>query len=62
MVVIVRIHMKSMILSDQEKELLECLEDSEFNGQVSDELITSGGSTVWFEIKYVVHRQYKEGT
>ena len=50
-----------MRLSDQEKELLECLEDSEFYVQVGDELITSGGSTVWFEIKDVVPRQYKEG-
>ena len=30
-----------MRLSDQEKELLERLEDDEFDGQVSDELTTS---------------------
>ena len=59
MVVIVCIHMEGEImrLSDQEKELLERLED----GQVGDELTTSGGSTVWFEIQDVVPRQYKEG-
>ena len=50
-----------MRLSDQEKELLKCLEDSEFDVQVGDELITSEWSTVWFEIKDVVPRQYKEG-
>lgn len=46
-----------MRLSDQEKELLEHLED----GQVGDELTTYGGSTVWFEIEDGVPRQYKEG-
>lgn len=50
-----------MRLSDQEKELLERLEDGEFDGQVGDELTTSGGSTVWFEIEDGVPRQYKEG-
>lgn len=39
-----------MRLSDKEKELLERLEDGEFDGQVGDELTTSEGSTVLFEI------------
>ena len=49
-----------MRLSDQEKELLERLENSKFDNQVGDELTTSGVSTVWFEIEDGIPKQYKE--
>ena len=48
-------------MSREEKSLLKKLRDGLLDGFVGDELTTSGGSTVWKEIRDGIPRQLKEG-
>lgn len=50
-----------MSISNEEKELLKKLRSGLLDGFVGNELTTSGGSTVWKEIRDGIPRQLKEG-
>lgn len=50
-----------MARSREEKGLLEMLASGVLDGLVGDELITSGKSTVWTEIRDGVPTRYKKG-
>lgn len=47
--------------TDEERMLLDLLNSGALDGYVGDDLTTSGGSTVWMQIKGGIPAQYKEG-
>lgn len=47
--------------TNEEKSLLEKLANGIFDGQVGDDLYTSGESRVWTEIKNGIPTRYKQG-
>lgn len=47
--------------TDEERMLLDLLASGALDGYVGDDLTTSGGSTVWKQIKNGIPAQYKEG-
>lgn len=48
-------------MTKEEKNLLQRLEEGEFEGQVGDDCYTSGGSTVYMIIKNGIPKRLKEG-
>ena len=47
--------------TEEERMLLELMSSGALDGFVGDDLTTSGGSTVWMQIKNGIPAQYKEG-
>ena len=48
-------------MTNEEKSLLRRLASGVFDGIVGDSIETSGGSTVWKEIKSGIPKQFKKG-
>lgn len=48
-------------MTKEEKKLLKKLETGALDGLVGDEFFTSGGSSVWTEIKNGIATRYKQG-
>ena len=48
-------------MTNEEKNLLEKLASGTLDGIIGDDLITSGGSTVWKAIKNGIPAMFKQG-
>ena len=52
---------KSVARTNEERSLLKKLSDGLLDGFVGNELTTSGGSSIWKEIRGGIPRQFKQG-